>query len=276
VSTQQLFYENVTPVSPQRHGNLSVQSGAYFEFARKVNSVPLMALEIPAAAREYSIVFAPAGDSVMPVVVLGVEGHDNLYVSGDGGWDGTYVPAFVRRFPFVFSRSDDESTFTLCVDESWTGCNEDGQGERLFNDDGERTQYLQNVLNFLEEYQAQFQRTQAFCNRLRELDLLEEMKAEFALAGGEQRTLTGFQAINRDRLKALPPETLGELTRSDELELIYIHLQSMNNFTAMLNKVREAHDPSPETKAESEVAEKETPETEAKPKTSKSAKKTKT
>ena len=64
------------------------------------------------------------------MVILGVEKDENLYVKQPGSWDARYVPAFVRRYPFVFSRSDDGQTFTLCIDETWSGCNADGKGER--------------------------------------------------------------------------------------------------------------------------------------------------
>ncbi len=37
-------------------------------------------------------------------------------------------------------------------------------------------------------------------------------------------------AVNRDKLKALPGETLAELAKTDELELIYLHLHSLRNF----------------------------------------------
>jgi hypothetical protein len=241
MSTQLLFYERITPVSPQRHGDWAVEIGKHYDFARKVNSVPLMAVEIPAAAREYTVVFTAAEQSIMPVVILGVEGQENLYVNANSEWEGQYVPAFVRRYPFVFSRSDDGGSFTLCVDESWSGCNQEGRGERLFSDDGARTDYLEKVLGFLQDYQTQFRRTQAFCDKLKELDLLEGMQAQFKLADGAERSLTGFQAVSRERLKALPADTLAELIATDEMELIYIHLQSMSNFEAMRKRVDERH-----------------------------------
>ena len=56
-----------------------------------------------------------------------------------------------------------------------------------------------------------------------------------SLQSGERLSLTGFLAVNRDKLKALPAESLAELLKSDELELIYLHLQSMRNF----NRVQE-------------------------------------
>ncbi len=234
---QLLFYENVAPVSPQRHGKLSIER-ADFGFATHVNSVPLMAVEMTAAASEYTIVFAGNEEAVAPVVILGLEGTKNEYVDADGKWTADYIPAFVRRYPFVFSQQ--ENTYTLCVDESWNGCNKDGKGERLFDEKGERTEYLSRMLKFLEESQAHFVRTQTYCKHLKEMDLLEPMKADFTLPGGSKKSLGGFMAVNRDKLRKLAPEKLAELAKTDELELTYIHLLSMNNFRRVLERTAKA------------------------------------
>ena len=92
------------------------------------------------------------------------------------------------------------------------------------------------MLKFLGEYQAEFQRTQAFCRRLKQLDLLEPMQAQVTTETG-RLSLSGFMAVSRDRLKALSGDTLAELAASDELELIYLHLQSMRNFNAMRERL---------------------------------------
>lgn len=237
MSTQLLIYGDVQPVNKQRHAGWSVKAGNQFGFAQGVNSVPLMAVEFPNAAEEYSIVFAGEGDNLLPVVLMGVREDENLYVDSDGGWSAKYIPAFVRRYPFVFSSADDGATLTLCIDEGFEGCNEEGRGERLFDAEGEQTQYLNSVLDFLKEYQAHYQRTKSFAKKLVELDLLEPMGAQFTTPAGEKRTVTGFQAINRDKLKALSPDKFSDLAKTDELELIYLHLQSMRNFSKMLDKV---------------------------------------
>jgi len=236
LSTQLLFYANAVPVSSQRHASLAVKAGGNFGFARLVNSVPLTAVEFPRAAREYAVVFAGDGDAIMPVAILGAEAERNAFVKEDGSWDGKYVPAFVRRYPFVFAASADGATFTLCIDDTFEGCNDDGRGERLFDTAGERTQYLETVLNFVKEYQAQFQRTRAFCARLKELDLLEPMQAQFTLPDGQRKNLTGFMAVNRTKLKALDDAELALMAKTDALELIYLHLYSMQNFSDILTR----------------------------------------
>jgi hypothetical protein len=229
MAKQLLIYERAVPVSRQRHGGTSVKSGRSFGFAREVNSVPLMAAEFANAAAEYAIVFAGQGEDIIPVVLLGVRDSENLFVKEDGSWAGKYVPAFLRRYPFVFSSTDDGNNFTLCIDEGFEGVNKTGKGEKLFDAEGERTQYLQNVLGFLQAYQVQFTRTKALTKKLQDLKLLDPVQARFTLPDGRVLSLTGFHTVNREKLRALTPEQLGELARNDNLELIYLHLHSMRH-----------------------------------------------
>ncbi|MCD2452319.1 SapC family protein [Methylicorpusculum oleiharenae] len=236
MSTQLLIYERAVPLSSQRHKGWSVKTGADYAFARQVNSVPLVAVEFPHAAAEYSIVFAGNDEAMMPVVILGMRENENLYLNESNAWTAKYIPAFIRRYPFVFSSNEDQSTFTLCIDEEFAGYNQEGRGEHLFDADGERTQYLENVLRFVNDYQGQYRRTQLFCKKLQELDLLEPMQAQFTLNSGQQLRLAGFKAVNRERLKNLSDEQVAALFKTDELELIYLHLQSMKNFSAMVEK----------------------------------------
>lgn len=237
MTTQLLIYETAVPVSSGRHGKCAVESGKGYGFARKINSVPLTAVEFPLAASEYAIVFAQNGEEVVPVVILGARAGENLYVKDDDSWGARYIPAFIRRYPFVFANKDEGKTFTLCVDEAFQGLNYQGRGQALFTEDGNKTPYVDNVLRFLQEYSAQFMRTQAFCKKLAELKLLEPMQAQFTLTTGQKMSLTGFHAVDRKRLKALPPETLAQLASTDELELIYLHLQSMRNFASVKDKL---------------------------------------
>ena len=236
MAKQLLIYERAVPVTPSRHGDVSIKAGDNYSFAKDVNSVPLMAAEFDLASGEYPIVFAGAGEDVMPAVLLGVRDNENLYVTADGSWSAKYIPAFVRRYPFVFS-SDDTSRLTLCLDEEFPGVNRRGVGERLFDADLERTQYLQNVLGFLQAYQSQFDATRAFARRLLDLNLLESMQAQFSLKNGQRMMLGGFMTVNRERLRALSGDALARLAASGELDLIYAHLHSQRNFTPTAERV---------------------------------------
>jgi hypothetical protein len=249
MAKQQLIYETVVPVSAARHGDCFVDIAGRYDFSGKVNSAPLMAVEFPHAASEYAIVFAGAGGSVAPAVILGVRGNENLFLSKDKGWEAKYVPAFIRRYPFVFSTSPDGKQLILCIDEACEGFNREGRGQRLFTDDGKPTAYVDGVLRFLQEYQAQFRRTRAFCAKLVDLDILQTMQAQVDLASGERLSLGGFMAVDRPKLKALSGDKLAELAQTDGLELLYLHLQSMRNFRGLRERLAMASFESAEPEA---------------------------
>ncbi len=238
MSKQMIIYERAVPITPEQHGGLSVDTKAGYGFAAGVNSVPLAAAEFAAAASEHVIVFVGSGDDLMPTVILGRREGDNAFVNGQGQWIGGYIPAFLRRYPFVFAAGQKEGSFTLCIDEAYEGLKTDGIGERLFDAEGNRTDYLERMLKFSTDYQAQFNRTRAFMKRLVDLDLLEDARAEFGGSNGASTRIAGFRTIGRDKLKALPGDTQHAMAQTDELELCYLHLHSLRNIATMDRRLR--------------------------------------
>ena len=126
MTAQLLFYQNAAPVSSERHVNTCVKSGTDFGFARKVNSVQLVAPEYADAAAEFPIVFAGEGQNILPTVILGSFGSENLFVGADGQWAGRYIPSFIRGYPFVFSHQVEQGQLVLHVDETFDGVNDNG------------------------------------------------------------------------------------------------------------------------------------------------------
>lgn len=239
MAKQLLIYERVVPVSSDAHRNISIKRSDDYSFAAKLNSVPLLAAEFLAAAQDYPIVFANSDSTVFPAVLLGFEDGINLCVDTDGAWTGGYIPAFVRRYPFVFAEGLDgeNGKFTLCIDEAYPGINSDGRGERLFDADGNRTQFLNTNLSFVTQFQAQFARTKDFGAKLAELGLLEPAQANYTTADGRTGSLSGFSTVVRDRLKALPEKVLQAMFAADELELCFAHLHSLQNINRLGAKV---------------------------------------
>lgn len=250
MTKQNLFYGQPVPVSAQRHHDWSLEPRKDYAFAGHSNAVPLAAAEFPAAAQEYAIVFTSTGENLQPAVILGLKADENLYLDASGKWQANYIPAFVRQYPFVFSKSEDGDKFVLCIDEAYSGWNQDGRGKALFDAKSKGSDFLDRMFRFVTDSQRRFDATVAFCRKLQALDLLEPMTARFKLPSGQKAQLTGFLAIDRDKLKALPGDRLAELSQSGELELMYVHLQSMRNLGTMLARVNgeeSGHESSPVT-----------------------------
>lgn len=237
MTAQALFYEQAEPLNRERHGDWYAETGQGYAFARRANAVPLTAVEFPTAAREYPIAFAREGEAVLPLALLGLRESENLFIGEDGGWDARYVPAYVRRYPFIFATADGGASFTLCVDEGYPGFNTERRGEPLFLHDGTQSAYLERIVAFVKEYQAQYRLTRDLCERLDGLDLFEPMQANIAMTDGEHLSLGGFLGVKRDRLKALDGDTLAELSARDELALIYAHVLSLENFGVLVDRL---------------------------------------
>lgn len=231
---QVLFYSNIKPLSSVEHSGLFYRDDTGYAYAGKVNAVPLTTAEFSKAAGEYVIVFAGENNSLTPYVVLGIRDKENVYVDENGNYNSSYIPAFIRRYPFVFTTYDEGKNFTLCIDTESPSLNNEGIGQRLFEQDGKYSDYLSKIISFMTEYQRQFNRTSDFCKKLQEFNLLTPFSAKFESGTMQPQTLTGFYAISRERLKELTDVQLRQLVQSDELELIYNHIQSMVNFEKYL------------------------------------------
>lgn len=233
--TQLLFYENAVPLAASRHADWSVEPRD-FSFCRNASSIPLMAVEFPVAAEEYAIVFVGQPGEIVPVAITGVRPSENLFVDAAGGWDAKYIPGFVRRYPFVFTTADGGDTLTLCIDEAYPGINQEGRGQRLFDDERKPSQFTDQVMGFLRDYQLESGRTQTFCSKLEKMKLLEPMQVEIGTPEAPS-SLGGFFGVDRDKLRALSGANLAELARDDSLEMVYAHLQSLRNFGRMRGRM---------------------------------------
>lgn len=237
MTKQLMFYEKVVPITAERHRGWSVLQGTNYGYAASINAAPLMCTEFQAAALDLPVVFGKSDEVYSPIVVLGIEQGKNLCVDADGAWTGPYLPAFVRRYPFVFAQGQQPNTFTLCLDEDFAGCDPEGNaGERLFDEKDKPTPFLDKALEFTRTYEAEQRRTIEFGKLLAKHDLLDPMQAAITMPDGAKRSVTGFFVINREKLKTLSGEALEEFFKRDALELVYYHLLSMKNMEKLRDR----------------------------------------
>ncbi len=231
-----LFYKKVVPLSKEVHNQLYIEPVDGYLHTKQTNSVYIAAVEFIRACHEYPIVFAKDNsESVFPVVLLGLEQNKNLFVNNKGEWLANYIPAYVRRYPFILATPDPKvDNFTVCIDESFSGFNTAKEGKPLFDEKGKQLDVLSQAVDFLKDYQSHVQLTKLFCDNLVKLDLLEPMQANIELAEGKKHTLSGFMGVNREKLKAIKPAKLAEMLKTDQLELIYAHLSSLANLNNLL------------------------------------------
>lgn len=231
------FYKNVVPLDRERHRNLRLKTLGSVDFAAKAHYVPIVAVELYEAARDYPIVFT-GDDNAVPVAVLGLRDGENLFVEPNGQWArGTYVPIFIRRYPFILSRTAPESTdYAVCIDESCEGLS-DSEGEPLFDENGKETELVAKVLGFLQEALTEAERTRRFVERLKQLDLLTVQSMQVRDPAGRIFKMNDFRVVDENKLKALGDDVIGDLHRSGYLGCIYAHLLSLGNASRLAFRV---------------------------------------
>lgn len=228
-----LFYEKPVVLNREQHRDLRIGKVADFAFAAQTNSVMLTAAEFVEACKEYPIVFAQVGERLLPAALLGLRERENLVVAADGHWTGRYVPAFVRRYPFVLAETGTDN-LTVCVDEASPAFGA-ADGEPLFDAEGKNTPFLDQTLEFLHAYQAQSKRTASFVSHLTALDIFTELAARAELKDGRNVTLNGLWIVDEKKLLALDKNKAHALLKTGELGWIYAHLLSLSNLGSLID-----------------------------------------
>jgi hypothetical protein len=254
--SETMYYEKPVLLDRDKHRKRRIKPSQSFAFARKANSLYLAGVEFNEACKEYAIVFTRGGNGkVVPVVMLGLRARENLFVGDDDHWGGRYIPAFVRRYPFVLAELPGQG-MGVCIDEAFAGMG-DQEGEPLFDAKGENTPFLQNALDFLQQYQREYLRTEAFCRRLEELGLLTEMNAKADLVDGRSFTVASLMVVDEKKLLGLPDAASLSLFRSGELHLVSMHLASLSNMRGLVDRMAARQtplQPAPKPKAARKTA----------------------
>jgi SapC len=228
------LFQQPVALDRQRHAKARFVPRSFHQRSAGMNALFLTAVEFIDAGREYPIVFIEAGTGpegqrdVAPMAVLGLTQGENLMLGADGSWGASYMPALLRGYPFGLA-STGEDQYVVVVDEGASALSdeESGGGERLFDDGGTPTPMMAERQRFVEQIEAEAQRTRLLGRALLEMDLLKPMRFDATLPGGEQLGVEGFLAVDDQKFSELPAERVAELHKSGVLGMIYAHLFSM-------------------------------------------------
>jgi len=227
-----LFYWRPVPLTAATHGWMKIRPEMHFGFAARTNAVPLTVPEFVLAARHYPIIFV--GPNLIPTATLGFRPDENLLVSDAGAWErGLYVPAYVRRYPFILLGRQSDAKLQLGIDDAaGTGM----QGARALFDGEKETQIVRDALSICEQFHNAFTFTQEFSFALRDAGLVEERPLAFQGNGGKAVEMGTFQAVNEQKFKDIDDALATTWRKKGFLHAIYFHLQSLNNWEGILDR----------------------------------------
>ena len=221
------MFEQVVPVSAERHAGKKVRPSDDFRFASGFHIAYVTTHEFARAASIYPVVFLEdkPSDGYRPVALLGLEAGENLFIDAQGKWAASYIPAIIRRYPFALVKASDADRFIVCVDEASSLLN-DSEGAALFDEKGQPTQVIENVKRYLGELQQMDQITGEFSRFLVENNLLTPLNMKVN-AGNQVRNITGCYVINEERLNNFSDAKFLEVRQKGYLPAIYAHLISL-------------------------------------------------
>lgn len=229
-----LLYNEITPISAERHGGYGLSAERSFAFAAETGLSPLTLEEFAAAQRFYPIVFTREAPAT-PVALFGAERGRNDFVGEDGKWrSGAYVPAYLRRYPFVFVRRNAETDERVLCADMTSAHLEDGveDEERALFKDGAAGKAGEAAMEFCKAYEVSTVRTRNAIAELEERELLRDGAIQVKI-GDKTARIDGFRIIDEKKLREIDDAFLAKLARTGALGAIYAHLFSLANFGVM-------------------------------------------
>lgn len=220
-----LFYNRIVPLDTRAHRHLQLAAPEKpFGFAAEANLIPALMEEFGAAAPFMPVAFLPGTDKPAAVFVAGLKPGSNLFIDEAGKWTGGYLPAYLRRYPFIMGDVP-QGKPVLCVDETFAGF---GRGDHLFSGVGEMQPVLKQSLALAENYRLGAKRSDAFCETLQRLKLFRAITLDARTPDGESTIVHGLMVVDEEALNALGKDDLAELHRLKYLKPIYEHLVSLS------------------------------------------------
>ncbi len=227
-----MFYQEPVALEKKKHVDIKLSRQKDYAFASNVNSVPLSGIEFFQASRDFPVLFIKNNKDeylAMAILSLKSESHD----LGDT-WEGAYVPAFIRRYPFALTPEK-----VVMIDNKaphFAG----EEGEALFEAEDKPTETLKQIIGFLEAVDNNFHRTEEFAKAVAEKELFEPYNATVKFPEGQIR-LNDLYCINEKKLhESLNQEELQEWFKKGWIAWCHAHLHSLGSVGELVKRQRKA------------------------------------
>jgi hypothetical protein len=247
------MFQNAKPLDKVRHKDLKFTPQNNYLFARQIPVSILGASEIADAARHFPVVFWDTGDKNMPTLpqaLMSIEKEKNAFVDEDGNWKaGCYVPAHIRRYPFILGQLPEKDRFAIMIAEDAPHFQSD-EGTPIMNEDGETTDILKRATEFLGKYKQELERTMKLVQEIEKHDVLAPMNLKVS-KGTATKLIKGFRTVNFQKVLELDDKILAQWVRTGAMGLIYAHMNSLSNLRTLIQMQGiQAENPNESTSAE--------------------------
>jgi len=234
-----LFYNDLMPLNSRDHAKWSTRPMDTAVWLKTQHAIPITVDEFLQAQRDFPIVYS-SGDNPLPLALMGLNEGVNTFVNDEGKIDDPiYLPAYVRRYPFMLAKlSQEADELSLCFDPTSSSVGEFDDGEKLFDEEGKATENTQGILNFCEQFEGAGQRTKLFVEELKKHDLLMDGEIAISRADDPDRPFIyrGFQMIDQEKMADLRGDTLREWNKSGILPLMHAQMFSLDHMRTIFGR----------------------------------------
>jgi hypothetical protein len=238
IQTLPLFYNAIEPLNVTQHGRMKVRTVTSMGQIGTTHAIPLTVDEFMLVQRHYPIVFS-IGENPIPMALMGLNEGVNVFLSPDGEATepNLYIPAYIRRYPFLLARlRPDSDELSLCYDPTSGAVGESDDGQPLFDGD-QPSEATKAILQFCEQFEAAGQRTTAFMEDLLKSNLLMEGEVAIQPEGYEQPFIyRGFRMVDEEKLRELRGDELRKMNQNGMLPVIYAHLFSLTQMREVFGR----------------------------------------
>ncbi len=220
------MYKEVVVINEKEHKSKGVKSLNHFLYAKDLNSCMITLDEFYESCKSYPILFAKNDEGWFALALFGLE-DKNIFVNEDGEWKkDCYIPAYVRRYPFIYVKNDNE--LLLGIDKTQLIKKTKTNKRYFFEKDGKQSDFVKEVVKYLDAFQLQSIATKNFIEKLEKLDILEPSTIKKTNKDKEE-IIGGFWVVSEDKLNNLKDEKKNLLCKDNSLKLITAHLISLSN-----------------------------------------------
>jgi len=197
----------------------------------KMISVPLGIAEFYEACKDYPILFTKNQEGDWLAIALLGFNDKNVYLDENRRFKkGKYIPAFLRRYPFVLVQNEGQEGFSLGIEEeALEELNASNQHRALFKDDKTPSDLTKNTLDFLVRFQGELQACNALLKEFETWELLVAQSANVLDEEGKTHTLNGFFTINEEKLNHLSEKKKLDMCKKGATPFMTAHLISLSN-----------------------------------------------
>lgn len=232
------MYQNVEAINSIAHLKCGIKEIKSFLYAKELIHAPVTIAEFYEGCKDYPIVFVKDEQGVWTALaLLGYKEKENLFIDEKGLWEkGRYIPAFIRRYPFIFMVQENTQELALAFDSA---CKDEvctSMERKFFNEEGKATEFIQKTVQFLNQFQNDLKATSAFLQQLEVWELLEARMATFVTPSGEKTNVDGFYVVNEEKLRHLSEKKKNDICKKEAMPLITAHLISLSNVHRLATK----------------------------------------